>query len=196
MDTGVPVSVGKLLIARVLRESDDNALFEVSCDDKTINGQMVMIKDTHVHPVTDELMHVDFLAVNMNEKIKAEVAVELVGKPKGAEEGGILQQPNRSLEISALPNKVPRVLEVDVTGLAIGDSLHVNDITLPDGVEIVDFSNRTLAVVVAPTEEKVEEPTDVDPTAVEVTSEKKEIEGTEKPQGKGKAEGEGDKGAS
>lgn len=174
MDKPVPVAVDLVGISAILRKSDLNALYTVESKDKSIQGQLILIKEKQTDPLTSDLVHIDFQAVNKDEPIKATVVIELVGKPKGAEEGGVLQQPNRTLEISCLPHKTPSVIEVDVSGLDINDSLHVNDIDLPEGVEVIDYANRTLAVVMPPREEE-EEPVAAEAVAadeVEVSSEK------------------------
>lgn len=172
MEVPVPVSVDTISIANLIRKSDLNALYTADSEDKTLSGQLILIKDKQTDPLTGDLVHIDFQAVNKDEAIKATVKIVLVGKPKGVEEGGILQQPNRTLEISCLPHLTPSVIEADVSHLELNDSLHVTDITLPEGVEVIDFANRTLAVVVPPREEE-EEPAEVKAAdEVEVSSEK------------------------
>lgn len=179
LENPIPVSVDKIKIAATLRGSDANDLFTVSSEDSSIKGQLVVVKDKQTDPLSEDLLHIDFLAVNKDEPIKATVTIELIGKSKGVAEGGILQQPNRTLEIKCLPHKMPSVIEADVSDLAINDSLHVTDIKLPEGVEVVDFANRTLAVVVPPREEEEEPVEAIAADAVEVVGEKKEEEPAE-----------------
>lgn len=119
-----------------------------------MDGQMVLIKARQKDPITDELIHVDFMAVKMDQPIKVRVPVELKGKAKGVAEGGIMQQPNRWLNVRCLPNNIPTKIEADVTGLNINDSLHSSELTLPQGVTIVGNIDYTLAVVVPPEKEE------------------------------------------
>jgi large subunit ribosomal protein L25 len=154
LETPVLVSVDKLEISKIIRDSSSTSLFTLKADQKSIDGQKVLIKGKQLNPITDELIHVDFFAVTMDKKIKVRVPVELKGKAKGVVEGGILQQSNRTLNVYCLPNNIPTQIEVDVTSLDINESLHVNDIKFPEGVTIVGSINYTLAVVVPPEAEE------------------------------------------
>lgn len=158
LSTPVPVSVDKIKIAAIIRQSNANDLFTVSSEDKNIGGQLVLLKDRQTDPLTEDLLHIDFLAINKDEPIKATVAVELHGKAKGVAEGGILQQLNRTLDIKSLPLNIPAKIEVDVTDIGLNESLHVSDITLPEGVEVLGSVDRTLAVVVSTREEEIKAP--------------------------------------
>ncbi|MCB0272869.1 MAG: 50S ribosomal protein L25 [Bdellovibrionales bacterium] len=176
----IPVSVDKVKISNVLRTSNQNELYTVDSTDSNIKGQIVLIKSKQLDPLTDDLIHIDFLAVNKNEPIRTTVSVELVGKAKGVAEGGILQQPNRTLDIRCLPHLIPSKIKADVTELMINDSLHVTDIQLPEGVEVLGAANKTLAVVIPPQEEEVQAVQAAEVKEVEVSS------------GKGKKEEEGE----
>jgi large subunit ribosomal protein L25 len=90
----------------------------------------------------------------MDEKISLEVPVTLTGEAVGVSEGGILQQVRRSIEINCLPDRIPEAFEVDVSNLAIGDSLHVSDLGVPEGVEVLAEERLTVATVVPPAKEE------------------------------------------
>ncbi|MCB1198509.1 MAG: 50S ribosomal protein L25 [Deltaproteobacteria bacterium] len=169
----VAVSVDRIEIAAIVRSSDANDLFTVKAEGSPINGELVLIKTKQTDPLTDEMIHIDFQTISKGEPIKAIVTIELVGKSKGVAEGGILQQPNRTLEIKCLPSKMPSSIKVDITNVGLNESLHVSDITLPEGVEVVGTANKTLAVVIPPADE-VAQPTEaVAADAVEVAGKKK-----------------------
>lgn len=176
----VTLSVDKLELTKIVRNSSPTSLFKLASDQKNIDGQMVLIKSRQNHPITNDIIHVDFLAVKKGEKIKVLVPIELKGKAKGVAEGGILQQPNRKLNVRCLPDNIPTKIEVDITSLDINQSLHVSDIQLPEGVTVVGTIDYTLAVVVPP--EKEEAAQVADPTAAaaaakvepEVTAQKSE----------------------
>ncbi|MCC7460028.1 MAG: 50S ribosomal protein L25, partial [Proteobacteria bacterium] len=138
----------------VIRNSSSTSLYKLKADQKVVDGQMVLIKGRQRNPVTDDIIHVDFMAVKMDQPIKVRVPVELKGKAKGVAEGGLLQQPNRWLNVRCLPSAIPTKIEADVSGLDINDSLHSSDLTLPQGVSIVGSINYTLAVVVPPEKEE------------------------------------------
>jgi large subunit ribosomal protein L25 len=123
-----------------------------------IGHKVVMLKDLQVHPTQRTYLHADFYAVAMSEKIEVEVPIRLAGKAEGTKSGGILQQPQREVRVRCLPTDIPEFIEVDVSGLKIGDSLHVQDILSSVTCEIVAETNFTLASVVPPiSEAKYEE---------------------------------------
>jgi large subunit ribosomal protein L25 len=152
-----PVSfkVGERDLRRVL--VDGSALIDVK-----IGGEKsvpVIVKDQQIHPVRDEVMHLDLLEVRLDEKIHATVSIELHGAEEapGVKEGGVLEQVTRELNIEALPTDIPEKIEVDVSGLDIAATLMLSEITAPQGVEFLDdLEETTVATIVVPTE--VEEP--------------------------------------
>ena len=99
-----------------------------------------------------EIIHVDFHAVSMTEEIDAEVVLEPAGEPIGVKTyGGLLQQSMRSLPIRCLPQNLPEILIVDVSGLNVDESLHVRDLKLPPGVTAVPDEDLTVFLVSEPT---------------------------------------------
>ncbi len=118
--------------------------------------QPVMLKELQSHPISGAFLHADFLQISMDRKINVMVPVITRGKSVGVEVGGLLQLIRRQLEISCLPLKVPESIDIDITDLTIGDSLHVNDIQVEDDIEILADTNFTVLTVTAPTKEEVE----------------------------------------
>lgn len=118
-----------------------------------IDSKVVMLKDLQIHPVRQNYLHADFYAVSMDEKISVEVPIRLVGKAEGTKVGGILEQPRRELRIRCLPGDIPEFIEVDVSALNIGDSLHVRDIAPSEKYEILAETNFTVASVTPPISE-------------------------------------------
>jgi large subunit ribosomal protein L25 len=116
------------------------------------DSRPVLLKDWQLHPVNLDVLHVDFIEVDLSQEIEAPVAIELVGNPIGVrEDGGILDQPLREVTVSALPDALPDRIEVDVDPLAIGDTLTVADLRAPAGVTITSDPETVVASVVAPT---------------------------------------------
>ena len=119
----------------------------------------VIVKDQQLHPVREELMHIDLLEVRLDETIHAPVWVELTGveEAPGVKEGGVLEHVTRELNIEALPTAIPENITVDVSGMEIAATMHLSELTPPEGVVFLDDLDETIiATVVAPTE--VEEP--------------------------------------
>jgi len=118
--------------------------------------QPVMLKELQSHPISGDFLHADFLKIAMDRKINVMVPITIRGKSVGVEVGGLLQLIRRQLEISCLPLMVPESIEVDITDLNIGDSLHVNEIQTEENIEIVADTNFTVLTVTAPAKEEVE----------------------------------------
>ena len=138
----------------------------------------VMVRDYQAHVIDRHFLHVDFLKVDLSKKITVEVPIQLTGKAPGVKEGGILEHITRSIKVNCLPTAIPNSLTVDVSALNIGDNLHVHDLKLPEGVELVAGADETLAAVVAPVEEVVVAP-ETEVVQPEVLTEKKPAEGAE-----------------
>jgi large subunit ribosomal protein L25 len=115
-----------------------------------------MVREYSHHPVSRAYLHVDFLQVDLGEPVDVSVPFKLVGKAKGIVLGGILQQVFRALPVRCLPQKIPTVIEADVSDLGLNDSLKVSQLKLADGVSVRLGAEQTVASVVAP-EKNVEE---------------------------------------
>lgn len=153
-----------------------NLLFDLEIEGK--DKYPVMVREYQADVIDRHLLHVDFLKVDLTKKINVEIPVRLEGKAPGVKEGGILEHLRRTLEVVCLPTKIPGAIGVDVSQLKIGDTFHVHDLKLPEGVELVSTIDVTIAAVVAPVEEKVEEvAAEEAPTEPELVGEKKPAEG-------------------
>ena len=127
------------------------------------NGKKVtkaaMIKELQTHPVSGSLIHIDFYEVDMKRQIKVMVPIITTGKSVGVEEGGMLNIVRRELEVFCLPGDIPESIEIDISELTIGDSIHLEDVPLGENVEISSDVNYTVVTVLSPKveEEEVEE---------------------------------------
>ena len=110
----------------------------------------VLVKDWQLHPTRGDVMHVDFQEVDLTQEITTPVALTLVGSAIGVRDGGVLDQPLREGEVSALPDALPDEIQADVSGLAVGDAMTVADLVAPAGVTIVSDPETVVASVVAP----------------------------------------------
>jgi large subunit ribosomal protein L25 len=144
--------------AHLLRQVlvDGSALIDLKVGGKT---RPVIVKDQQLHPVRDEVIHIDLLEVRLDEKIQTTVGVHIEGTEEspGVKEGGVLEQVTHQLNIEALPTAIPDYIAVDASHMEIAATMHLSEITAPEGVEFLDDPEETvIATVVVPTE--VEEP--------------------------------------
>lgn len=112
-------------------------------------SKTVLVKEVQVNPIKGNVIHVDFQAVRMTEKVTTKVPVVLVNVEKKANDGGIIEHLVRELEIRALPADIPDRIEVDLTGLGVGDSVTVGDIKIPAGVEVEESETEVVVAIVA-----------------------------------------------
>jgi large subunit ribosomal protein L25 len=157
--------------------------------DVVLEGQKTthasILKDYQQDPIRGHISHVDLQEVRLDQPIEASVNVTLVGEPVGTKEGGVLSQVQREINVEALPMEVPEHVDLDVSNMAIGDSLRVADLAPIEGVTYLDDPEETvLANVTMPT--RVEEPEE----ALEEGEELPEGEVPEGEQPEGAAEGE------
>jgi|TARA_Y100000389_G_scaffold64102_1_gene60119 large subunit ribosomal protein L25 len=157
-----PLSMDKKSLYKAIKTGQ--MIFEIIVDKKS---QFVLLKEVQYHPVTDEIMHVDFQKVKEDEKISLEVAVRSEGESQGVKLGGILVQLLNSVTIKCKPSEIPEFLEIDVTELEINSNLFVKDITLPKDVEMITAEDIAVMSVQEPKEDKEEDPTEVEGDSVE-----------------------------
>lgn len=120
-------------------------------------GKVVILKDLQVDPIRRDYMHADFQIIDMTHKVHVMVPVHTVGKSAGEKSGGTLQVIRKELEVYCLPNAIPGAIEIDVAALEIGDVIHINDLTLPAGVEVPHEANFTVITCVGHKSEESEE---------------------------------------
>ena len=138
------------VLERLLHDEGHNALFDLS-GASSVSGRTVLVKALQRHPVRGDLMHADFFEIDADQKITVSVSLHLVGTPVGvAMDGGLLDHSIRELELDCLPRAIPESIDVDVTELHLGETLHVSDIATPDGVEIRTNAELGVVSVVAP----------------------------------------------
>ena len=116
-----------------------------------------MIKEFQSHPVSGDFLHIDFYEIDMQRKINVMIPVVTKGICKGVELGGLLQIIRREIEVLCMPGDIPEAIELDITDLDVGDSVHVEEIPLGDNVEISADVNFTVLTIVSPKVEEVEE---------------------------------------
>ncbi len=155
-----PISIvvnRKEIEAAVKGSQGTNILIDLSI--KGGDSGLARIRDYQADPFKRDFLHLDFQAISISDKIEVEVPIEITGKSIGVKEGGVLEQMRRTLLVRALPDRIPASIALDITELAIGDSVHADEIKLPEGVEYPHKMNYAIVAVVPPT--KVEEATPV-----------------------------------
>jgi large subunit ribosomal protein L25 len=157
-----PIKVpGKEFLKLLKKTRGENILVNLQFPE---GNRLAVIKDYQIDPVTGELLHTDFQEVLLTEKIRVKVKVITTGTPKGVkEQGGILQHGLREIEIEALPDRIPGHIEVDVSSLSVGQSIHVSDLKLEEGIKVLTEPEEVIATVTAPVVEETA------PQAPEVT---------------------------
>jgi large subunit ribosomal protein L25 len=161
----------------------EHALHTLKVDGREDLGEkLVMLKEIQLDPLGEEYLHVDLYEVKMDEKITVPITIHLAGKAEGVKVGGILQYITREIEVRCLPTQIPEHVELDISALCIGDSLHVRDLKLPEGIETLAQPDLPIVSVVAPTVEKEEvvekEVKEAAPAEAEAAEEKKVEEKT------------------
>lgn len=173
----VPIKLRRGEVIRSISERDiEHTVYTMKLDDGRECD--VLVKDIQIDPITDEIVHLDFLELEKGKAITVEVPVVIVGKEvcKGVKMGGILEQYLWSVEVECLPRNIPDRIEVDVSNLGMGESIHVEDLQLPEGVKVLEDPETTVVVVSEPVEEVAEEAAPAEVTEPEVASKRKKKE--------------------
>ena len=119
----------------------------------TVGGHTAktLIREIQRHPIKRQILHVDFQALVAGEKVTVSIPIVLLGVPEGVRlEGGVLDQTLREIEIEVDPSNIPDHVEYDITNMVIGDSVHISDLKVPEGVEVIDDPETSVAVLAAP----------------------------------------------
>ena len=170
----IMLSIDYVQLKKMLKgKSAENIIFDLRIDSgEKGQSKKVMIKEIQRDPVTRDYLHVDLYEIAMEKEIEINIPVYLINTPIGVSEGGILEHIRRELKVSCMPKNLVDKIDIDVSGLDIGQSIYIGDISFPPGLKPKEDANLTIATVVAPTttakeEEEVKE------------TESEEIEGEE-----------------
>ncbi len=149
-------------LKNLLNHITNQTLISLDIEGDTTSSKTVMIKEMQRHPVSRKFIHADFYEVDMTKELHINVPVNVTGKSMGVEEGGTLQVIRRSLEVICLPGNIPESIDVDISGLGIGDSIHISEIVTSGDVKLtwdsVEEADYTVITIAAPTvEEEPEE---------------------------------------
>ena len=143
----VPVTVNpKELTAAIAGEGGQNRLITLK-GGESLDGNVIIIADLLKDPMRGQLRHVDLHKIDLAENVRVEVAVNLVGTPTGVKEGGLLDFAMHTVEVECLPHLIPEHIDLDVSDLTVGHSIHVSDLKLPAGVKVLDDSRASIVSV-------------------------------------------------
>ena len=144
----VPVQLNNQELVRFLHTlSSEHTLIKLKVKNK---NEDVMIQDIQYHPYKNMLVHVDFHKVAMDEKLTTVVPVQDVGEAKGVVSGGVLEHAVRELKVECYPKDLPSVIEIDISELEIGQSIHISDLPVPSGVRFLDDPDLSVVSVLSP----------------------------------------------
>lgn len=151
----IPLVIDSKEFVKTLQtEAGENVLIDLNIrKGDQAERRVVMVKEIQIDPLQRTTLHTDFYEVAMDEMVTVEVPIHLVGKPEGIKVGGILEQIRREIQIQCLPGNIPKRIDVDVSSLKIGDSIHVQDIQVEEAKILFD-TNFTIATVVPPVVEE------------------------------------------
>lgn len=137
-------------------DAGENTLLEIHIkgDGEEIT-KTALLRDVQYDYLKSRPIHFDFQEVMMKELITVKVPIRIVGKAQGIQEGGILEEIMREIEVECLPASIPNAIDVDVTQLGIGDSLHISDLVLPEGVTLLQEPEQTIVTILSPVMEEV-----------------------------------------
>lgn len=187
-DAPLAISVDLAALRKALDPAKGrNTLLQLAFEGKKIPS---LLKDVQYNAARGDIVHADFIRVRMDQAMKVLVPIEWVGKAEGVKEGGTLHQVYRDVPVMCLPDRIPDKIQIDISSLVIGQSIHTNQVVLPEGVRIDLDATTTLCVVTAPQVEKAS--TDV--VAASGDAAAKPADGAAKADDKAKAPAAGAKG--
>lgn len=149
----VPVSLNPKELVAALGAAGNNTLLALK-GGGSLDGSMAIVTDTFVDSLKGTLGHVDLHRINMAEKVRVEVKLQLVGTAAGAKEGGLLDFTAHSIEVECLPSDIPEHIDVDITNLGIGQSIHVGELQVPAGLKVLSDSRASVVSVLGKAKEE------------------------------------------
>ncbi len=161
--------------SRKFKRISENTIINLQVDDKTYD---VLVKDYQEDMLKDRIMHIDFYEIERGKTLRTNIPVHTVGAPVGVREGGVLETMLYTIEVECLPQDIPEFLEIDISKLDIGQSVHVADITPPENVEFMTPDDYVVVSIIAPR------------ALEELVTEEEEVEEGELAEGEEEAAGE------
>jgi large subunit ribosomal protein L25 len=185
-EEAIPLSVNAAELLKIIRAKKENIFIKLLIEGEKHLEKLSLMKELQIEPVSRRFYHVDFYEIRMDHKLTLDVPLRFAGIPVGVQNGGELQHLKRDLKVSCLPSVLPDFIEIDVTGLEIGDSIKVQDIRVPEGITVLDPGDVSV-VMVAVVKVSVPEPEVVEAAEGEAAAEEEPAaEGETSPKGDAK----------
>jgi len=146
-EEAIHLSVNAAELLKIIRAKKENVFIKLLIDGEKNLEKLSLIKELQIEPVSRRFYHADFYEVRMDHRLTLDVPLHFAGIPVGVVNGGELQHLKRDLKITCLPSVLPDFIEIDVTGLEIGDSIKVQDILVPEGITVLDPGDVGVAMV-------------------------------------------------
>ncbi len=143
----VSLSVNPKELKKLIEAKGKNVLIELNVEGDSTDYRKVVIKEFQAHPLKSGMIHVDFLEIDVNKKLKVKIPVVLKGVSPGEKQGGHVNHIVRALEIESLPKDIPENLEVDMSGVELNQMIHVSDLNLGEAVTVMNDPNEVVVNV-------------------------------------------------
>ena len=143
----VSLSVNPKELNKLIEAKGKNVLIELNVEGDSTDNRKVVIKEFQAHPLKSGMIHVDFLEIDVNKKLKVKIPVVLKGVSPGEKQGGHVNHIVRALEIESLPKDIPENLEVDMSGVELNQMIHVSDLNLGEAVTVMNDPNEVVVNV-------------------------------------------------
>src|SRR3989339_78708 len=146
-EEAIPLSVNVTDLTKIIKTRKENIFIKLLIEGEKSLEKLTMIKELQIEPVSRRFYHADFYEIRMDHKLTIDIPLRFVGTPIGVENGGELQHLKRDIKVSCLPAAMPDFIDVDVSGLEIGASIKIQDLQIPEGVEVLDPGDVGVAIV-------------------------------------------------
>ncbi len=154
-----PLTVDPKVLEKLLStRAGSNVLIQLNVEGEKKSDRPVIVKDLQRDSMQGAILHADFLEIRMDQKIKISVPISLKGEAPGIKQGGVLSQLMRELDVECLPIAIPEEIAVDINAVNVNDVIHVRDLTLPEGVDLLSDPEEPVLTVIIPAEEEEEKP--------------------------------------
>jgi len=150
-EANLSLSVSRKDLTKLIQTSGgENLFFNLAVEGGS--SELAILKEVQYHPIDHSILHADFQKIRVDETIRVKIPLRVLNVDvcAGIKEGGTLQLLKRSIEVSSLPDRIPEAVEVDIAALQIDQSLHVSDLKLPEGVQILDSGKNAILSIAAP----------------------------------------------
>lgn len=171
----MPITLDEHDFYQTFKQISESTIITIRTPDKDVD---VLLKDYDEDLATGHLRHVDFYAIESGQLLRTNVQIHLTGAAPGVREGGVLQSQIHEVEVECFPKDIPEYFELDISGLNVGDALHVSDLPALEGVKVLNSEEQTITLV-AMTREEVEEEAEEEGVEEEGLEEGEAAEATE-----------------